>query len=363
MPHPSFVLKDHRISAADATTLPTVDSAPNLLQGYPGARLHHCSHRETRQSADHLLTWGCFYRAVHECFALHLPLALDPAVLWYLITHEVATAVRHAPDGWATRFTHHPNERQVVRVRDDSLVYGQENDWARTIGGFYDALTPLVPADAVDRLLVDFSTTTVTSRVATLVSVMDAASPYFEFRCTTLCGIPALRMDGTVEDWTRLVECTRAVADWIPDGDAGGPLHVYFRHLIPVLERLARARAGHRDVDLVRSLYKMNNESGGPYVTGWISAFTAFINWGGEIREKPAHLFDVGRRKQVRGLSPGISHNELPSHQSSVSFVWEYLDREIPMALQSGILCAEVDDGFVSPRLGFAVVEPALASP
>ena len=43
--------------------------------------------------------------------------------------------------------------------------------------------------------------------------------------------------------------------------------------LLPIMERIARNAAGADDPDLWQSIYKINHESGGPFISGWIRWF------------------------------------------------------------------------------------------
>jgi hypothetical protein len=46
-----------------------------------------------------------------------------------------------------------------------------------------------------------------------------------------------------------------------------------------------------------------------------------------------------------------------PRHVSCVPFVWQYFERAYDMSFAAGLLAVDHTDGFLSPRLGFAVLE------
>ena len=53
----------------------------------------------------------------------------------------------------------------------------------------------------------------------------------------------------------------------------------------------------------------------------------------------------------------GYETNMFPSHVSTVPFVWRYMDRRYDMCFAAGLLGVDDTDGFLSPQLGFAVLE------
>lgn len=287
-------------------------------------------------------------QALHRCFATHTAFGLSPDVAWYLIAHEVTEHVKQHADDHRDLFTTQPEGKQEVVVRDDSLRYEAPSDWARSISLVRDPLQELLSEELFDLFLPTFSTSTEESWTAILVAFMDTISPYYEFEWATLCGIPQVRLEGTADDWSELVEGVRRLASRFT-GLAG-----YFADLVPVLETIARRASGEQGgrMDFWRSIYKYEDESGGPYVTGWINAFFAHVQTSDGLKLKDR--FDwaaLGARRD------GYPTNAFPSHVSRVPFVWNYLGTHIPMSLAAGIFGVDFTDGFLTPKLGFAVIE------
>jgi len=358
--------------------IPGVEHRPHTLTDTPnagflhavlgvGTRVHHVSRtsiatvaRSDEQRAPYhddsdaaypVPTVTPLLRAAHDAFGHHVPLALAPEVLWYAIVHEVAVYVKADPKPHAKWFTATPDERRKIEVRDDSLVYGGErNDWNRAIERFRGALGEHIPTASHALFLPRFTTATPETETAVLVAFMDAASPYFRYGMTTMCGIPTIRLEGEPADWDLLAQSTAALAEMFPG------LRSYIADLMPILKELAAvARGGTINADFWTSLYSWKGDSGGPYVGGWITALFAHTrDWrGGRFVLKPEHDW---RRTAVS--FGGEQTNAFPSHVSTVPFNWDYLGREIPMGLAAGVLGTDATDGFLTPRLGFAVYEP-----
>lgn len=134
-------------------------------------------------------------------------------------------------------------------------------------------------------------------------------------------------------------------------------LSAYFGDLIPVLEKIqATAKGDSVDERFWKSIYKYNDESGQPHVSGWLTALTAFE----ETKDKGKVLKEAFHWQELykKGWASGHSTGSFPTHATQVPFIWNYYGKEIPMALVSGVLGVSMVDGFLTPQLGFGVIEP-----
>ncbi|GCD97350.1 DUF4419 domain-containing protein [Embleya hyalina] len=284
----------------------------------------------TESSASLLL------RAMHMCFSAHLPLALSPDVLWYVVVHEVAVHVRLDAETYAELFTDTPGQRRTIVVRDDAAPL----DWGRSIGLVRGPLRARIGTATADLFQPSFSTTTAADATAVLVALMDVVGPYYDFHWTTLCGIPRIRLEGTDEDWRLLAARVRGLAERF----AG--LRAWFAGLCPVLDTIAATVSGDGvDEEFWRSIYKYRSASGGASVTGWINAFLAHRY--GDSGPVPKDEFGAGR----------TAAGHFPSHVSKVPFRWETLAGTFDMGFLGGVLGIERDGEWIRPRLGTAVVE------
>src|SRR3989339_1053518 len=302
-----------------------------------------------------------FFQAVHEAFAKHYPLALRPEVLMYLICHEVATAVKLHPEDYRSLFTT-TEGKETIEIRHDSLRRGDPmSPWSEALALFDPALRERVPAGIMKQMLPVFSTATPETTAASMIVFMDAASPFYDYRVDTLCGLPEIRLLGTAKDYQKILAAARELAKLF-----GKHLGLYFQHLLPVLETLAEQAAGAPIDDLFwKSIYKFNSRSGGSRFNGWITAFLNYIQTPefdngfdsskGGLVQKDERLFDWNPEERIS--MPGLSIGSVPSHVSAVPFVWNYFETEIPMTFIGGVLGIDVEDGYLTPVLSFGVLE------
>ncbi|MFD7448342.1 DUF4419 domain-containing protein [Kitasatospora sp. NPDC059827] len=301
-------------------------------------------------------TWSLLLRAAHLAFAEHLPLSLSPDVLWYAVVHEAAVHVRLNAERYEGLFNATPGGgKRTIQVRDHSLL-DADPDWARSIRLVREPLAAEIGPELVELFQPSFSTTTPDDVSSVLVALMDVVSPYYEFLWITLCGIPRIRLEGTAEDWALLARKVGELAEWFE------PLGPWFDGLRPVLAELAATAAGGPvDEEFWRSLYKWESESGGNFVSGWITAF--FAHTQTEAGPEPRTEFrwratqQRWKRRTVELGPARFTENAFPSHVSKVPFVWETPGGRRSMAFLGGVLGIERDGEYVRARLGNAVLE------
>ena len=121
----------------------------------------------------------------------------------------------------------------------------------------------------IDLFLPSFSTTGPVERAAAEVVLLDAMQSYFDYQFRTMCGIPAITLEGTQEDWKALAERVQGFKEF--------GLGSWLKVLAPILRQFVRASQGNVDPTFWRSIYKFNSQSGGPVITGWITAFFPYL--------------------------------------------------------------------------------------
>jgi hypothetical protein len=335
-----------------APVAPPLDRVPSkrfLSRALPGCAIEHLGRPKVLAlSSSHDVATSLFFRALGSCFDHHYPFALAPEVLSYLINHEIAETVRRNPDHYRPLYTRDAGTK-VIEIRDDTLTPGRPSDWGRALARFEGALRAAVPAGIIDAMLPAFSTWTLESRVAALITFMDAASSFYKFRVSSMCGIPRIRLLGTTDDWRKLCESARKLAE-----PFAAHLAPFFQQLLPVLTKLAEQAdpATEIDNDFWVNIYSRESSSGHDSVTGWITAFVHYDRNPSTGVVKPLGA-SAGEKR--------IERNHFALHASTVPFTWEHLGTHLPMRLVAGILGVDSRDGFVTPSLSYAVVRAAEA--
>ncbi len=289
-------------------------------------------------------------RAIHEGYARHTAVVLRPEVIWYAIVNQVSRYVKDNSDRFASVFTAVPGQKQHIEILADFMVKGAPVDghtdanWSRVCRLFRGALIDRVPGNALELWLPKFSTSTDESDAATLVCFMDAASKYYSYGMTTMCGFPSVALAGTPSDWALLVRSAAQLARQV----SGPDIERWWMHLLKTLDRIGTAACGDADHDgeFIRALYKIPGGSGGPRSSGWLVDFVLY-DMRGKLRTS----------SHVRGGFSGdqIASNEFPSYVNTVDVMWTYYREKIPLKFAGGVTGVDLEHGAYVPRLGYAV--------
>jgi hypothetical protein len=309
-------------------------------------RIEGFSHRHHAQFVSNYLgTKNPLLSAVYLAFSYHLPLVLSPDVIWNTIMQGVATHVSHDPEKHRAVFVSHQGKKTLT-VRDDSLRRGApDNNWGATACKFPPLIAEYLSGKAaLQALETRFSTTDATAEVAHAMVFMDVVKSYFEYRVSTLCGIPTVELTGTKEDWQKLKSALGLL-----DELELAPWRV---QLDSILAHFEGAFDNKVDTSFWNDIFLEHGAFGSGGVTtisGWIGALFLYVN-------KEVNPVAMGQGTKVR-LDPV----DFPSGLSETPFTWEYFNEEYPMLLRGGLVGVTVDQAThaVAPQLGWLVTEAA----
>jgi hypothetical protein len=295
-----------------------------------------------------------FVEAVYLAFYWHYPLVLSPDDVWLCLAQGFATHVKLHAEALRRRFVSH-DDRLTISVRRDDFVKGSpSNDWPAMFSELSGRIGEHV-GKTRELVVADFSTTGAIERAASEVVLFDAMQRYFDYLAVSLSGIPEITLLGTVDDWLSI----RRRADMFSEFDLTG----WTATLLPVLDRIVRTARGDVDRAFWQSFYKQKNQSGGPYVNGWINVLFPYVEGQGagtNRREPSPNLYamrwEEGLSAEVGG---GPAMHDFPKGLSSAPFTWEYLGAKIPMVFMGGFTGVSQDatTGAVRPAIGWAIGE------
>src|SRR5215510_13339889 len=301
--------------------------------------------------------------AVHTAFAEHHPLVLSPDDVWLCLAQGFGLHVEANAEALRSRFVRHQGKLKLEVRRDDFVKGWPDNDWQGCFAEWSDAIAAHIGKKR-DLVVASFSTTGPVERAASELVLMSAMKSYFDLTMVTLCGIPAITLLGTVEDWRAIrrraeVFAEFDLADWV-------------KVLLPVLDQFVAAASGKVDLKFWRSIYKHSDQSGGPYVTGWINVLFPYLNKI-DILKRPDYskidldaLPSISRnhyalcwKQDMDDEFSGTTLGVFPRGLSHVPLTWQYLGASIPMTLLGGFVGISQDPqtGAVRSAIGWAVWE------
>lgn len=317
-----------------------------------------------------------FVAAVDAAFCDHRPLVLSPDMFWLLIGQGFARHVNNLSEDLRHRFVKHDGKTEIKVRRDDFIKGAPENPWWEVFTEFSSQIKQHIGEDNYSNIVASFSTTGPIEKAANEIVLMSSMKNYFEYTFISVCGIPEVTLEGTIEDWQQLWERTKRL---------GKTYNItwWTNRILPTLERIARNAGGSDDVELWKNIYKINNESGGPYINGWVVDFFPYLQKTGFIHKEthkkieiPNWLFYNGSGHGITKIVPsilyklskcvfsnknshGITMDSLPGSLCKAPFKWHYLNCVYEMEFLAGFIGFTQDKKTlaVRPKIGWAVRE------
>ena len=145
------------------------------------------------------------FAAVFTAYSYHYKLRTSPDDWWFCVIKQVARAIDESAQKESVRkvFVYHEGKKTVEIPVEDLTIYTVDYNW------FFDQITKAIKEDVkvpefVDGMTADFGTTTPVQKIVSQITLMHSVKHYYNFSLLGGCGIPAVEMLGTEEDWQKL---------------------------------------------------------------------------------------------------------------------------------------------------------------
>lgn len=294
----------------------------------------------------HFSGYSTFFNCLVQAYADHRSLVLSPDMIWLLISQGFSHYVNLQPEKMRSKIMSFENKKTLTVQSGD--LYSSEANWENLLSDFSKEIKNNTKGDLVDMMTANFSTTGKTEYIASQITLMSSVKSYFDFVDIYIsCGIPSITLEGTSDDWRRVLEKTQGLRDyglgwWVDD-------------LEPILQEFINASEGNVDrgfwQDIVTtSHYRLEN--GGclkksSTVDGWFLKFMPFDQSGRTPNEVPYN-----------------SSNMLPE-VSSADFEYQVVDdnnklqKSVKMTMIGGLVGVDVDTiaNTLRPKIGWIVCE------
>lgn len=278
---------------------------------------------------------GTLYHAnyltyLEVCWANHYTPVVSPDILWFGLLNEVASIIRDNPEAVRELFTTSPEKQRIIVPTGDSEVV--------PLDLIIDQLKGLVPG-GIEGYLPTFSTTTLNSRFAHYAAFCDAVSPYYSYGMY-MCGFPAIKILGTIDDYVKLAEAWRQLPKLlVAQGTA------FFARVQKVLEELVVALHGARgETDIGREAARE-----------WFGTIFAAENCGSGHQTEVNGWITKLQRKQPKG--PRYASNFAPQ---IAKVQYDELTTKRKFVMLYGLFSSELVDGVATPSFSPLVFEPKM---
>jgi hypothetical protein len=152
----------------------------------------------------------------------------------------------------------------------------------------------IIDKDLRDWIIPDFSTTTVTDATVASITMMATMKEYFSYTFDLRCGIPRVTLEGTQEDWVKILSRLEKLKEY-------GVYTIAWYHLLhPIISMFVSAYEhpnAQTNLDLWQKVAHHSGGGSGPtFLSGWITAFCVFNEqgiWMGQPFKKAcsSHIF------------------------------------------------------------------------
>ncbi len=145
------------------------------------------------------------FAAVLTAYNNHWKLRTSPDDWWFCVINRVTGAINKNANKKAVRkmFVDHVGMKTIEVEVSDTSIYTVDYSC------FFDQIAKGVKENIkvpefVDGMTADFSTTTAVQKIVSQITLMSSVQKYFLYKLRLYCGIPAVEMLGTEDDWNKL---------------------------------------------------------------------------------------------------------------------------------------------------------------
>lgn len=190
---------------------------------------------------------NAMFSMLMKAYAEHRPLVLSPDDVWLCISQGFAQHVNQNAEALRDKLVFH-DDKITLSVETSHPLLGKNDvgvdttnlkpiNWPEIFDGFVAQMKANTKGGIVDNMSANFTTTTVDSRIASQITLMNAMLPYFRYEVFyASCGIPYITLKGTPEDWQKVLDKARSLEQY--------DLKWWTDKLCPVLEEFVKTAQG-----------------------------------------------------------------------------------------------------------------------
>ena len=287
-----------------------------------------------------------FFKTIVRAYAEHRPLVFSPDMIWVLISQGFARYVNAHPEELRDQLVNHSEKMDLV-VQSDKDLLSEDADWEKMMGDFTAQINENTKGDIAKTITADFSTTGITERITSQITLMETMKSYFDYVVHYIaCGIPSVTLTGTPQDWKKVLEKTQQLEKY--------GIGKWTKSLIPILTEFVKASEGKPNQAFWQKMVKkgsVDKLAGGgcdfstpTELDGWILKF--FPDENGLTLDQVLHT------------------HKMPSERVYVDFKYQVISPidgavivDTPLQLVAGFIGTEVDTltHALKPNMGWVV--------
>ena len=162
---------------------------------------------EKTTNIDAEITHGNYLHYLVLCWKRHYGVVISPTILWNMVLNNLAFEVNKEPETYRKYFTESEGKQEIIVVQGGNLI---------NVSLIINELPNYIPSTILDDAFPEFSTDDEDSLMADYTAFLDMVSPYYNYSML-LCGIPKIKVLGTVRDWRLFIVGLDRIAQHIPE--------------------------------------------------------------------------------------------------------------------------------------------------
>ncbi|KAF9478774.1 hypothetical protein BDN70DRAFT_835495 [Pholiota conissans] len=207
---------------------------------------------------------GTVLLAYHE----HHHLVLRPDDIWIAIIAQFSFYVNAHAEDLRSHFVAHEGKKTLLVEVDHCDFEEVAERMSETIH------ENVVDGDLARWILPNFTTTTMHDTIVSAALMMALLKSYFVYEAMETCGIPSITLEGTKDDWTKILQRIDKLEGFGHEPSAWAAL------LRPILTQFVRAFDGKENIEFWKRIVDFHPICGGPFISGWISTFAVWTGSG-----------------------------------------------------------------------------------
>ena len=189
-----------------------------------------------------------FFKCFVQAYADHRPLVLSPDVVWLIISQGFSRYVNAHTEEMRDLLVFHEGKKDLV-VNSNNDVLSPNADWELLLNDFSACIAENTKGELADLVTADFTTTGITERIASQISLMDVVKEYFNYLNVAIsCGIPSITLKGSPDDWQKVLDKARCLKKY--------NLEKWARDLEVILEEFVKASKGRANQKFWQNIVK-----------------------------------------------------------------------------------------------------------
>jgi hypothetical protein len=286
------------------------------------------STQETQHSVQPSLGNG-FVGAALDAYNQHHVLVIRPDDVWVTITTSLANYIDRHAEEMRNLFVSHEGKIQLVAYSGGDIYSCNYNSLISQISDLVDKNTK---DDIRDWIECNFSTTTTTTKIVSKVVLMGAMKNYFSYKFCLCCGLPAVKLEGTVDDWKEIRKRVDRLATWKQN-----ELTAWSQVLAHVLDHFVNAFEGKIDKDFWNRIAHQTGGGSGPrYLEGWILSFIPWTDGGSFVLDPLPTILATNKFGRM-------NTNDVPASAVEVPVTIDDNGKEYKTTLYAGALVSDFD--------------------